>query len=438
VRRGETKEQSYRRCWAEWQEVEQQLVGLDAPPVYHVTATTTVQYDPPRPTEEGAPFPAQLSPTEFRRIVMMETLPQLVAEVENPEQFVKSLVVHQQDGKPSETVATELAAQYQAKEGLAKAGQRAMKTAERFKQKVEHFVRWVGPAFPIASVTSPTLLDYHGKLCEEIATGKRTAGGAKDQLAAVVHFVRRAYSPRESLPKLPKVLEAGTASLRFEDAGEGEKRRDSANWIDDLGTLATILKASPERLRLWLYLMMNCGFQQTDVSELTQNEVDWHKGRITDYKRRKGRRRKNVPKVTYPLWPETFRLLKKYRAVQLVPNRDGSPRALLNEKGTRLLGEQTQTDNISSSYLRVTDGKLKLKGRKKKPLAALRKTSSTLLQHSVSRSAHAKNFTSIVSYFLGQAPSNVAKMHYTPEDTTLLAEGMRWLGEQYRKAGVLF
>ena len=286
----------------------------------------------------------------------METLPQLVAEVENPEQFVKGLVVQQQDGKPSETVAAELAAQFQAKEGLAKAGQRAIKTADRFKQKVEHFVRWVGPAFPIASITSPTLLDYHGKLCEEIADGKRTAGGAKDQLAAVIHFIRRAYSPRETLPKLPKVLEAGTASLRFEDTGEVEKRRDSANWIDDLGTLATILKASPERLRLWLYLMMNCGFQQTDVSELAQNEVDWHKGRITDYKRRKGRRKKNVPKVTYPLWPETFRLLKKYRAVQHRPESRWIATGIAERKGDTI-ARRADTDRQHLKLLSACHGR---------------------------------------------------------------------------------
>ena len=114
------------------------------------------------------------------------------------------------------------------------------------------------------------------------------------------------------------------------------------------------------------------------------------------------------------------------------------PRALLNENGTRLLDERTQTDNIAKSYERIRDDKLEFKGRKKKPLAALRKTSATLLDHSVSLSGHTKNFTSIVSYFLGQSPKNVAKLFYTPEDAVLLAEGVEWLGEQYRKAGILF
>ena len=225
VRRGETKEQSYRRCWAEWRKIEQQLVGLDAPPVYQVTATTIVQYDPPRPTEDGAPLgplPAELQGMEYRRVgVTMETLPQLVAEVENPEQFVKGLVVHQQDGKPSETVATELAPQFQAKEGLAKAGQRAIKTADRFKQKVEHFVRWVGPAFPIASITSPTLLDYHGKLCVEIAVD------------GVSKWRRRAAEfGGAGLLKVSKVTEVVSRkrSKRWDRSGQPVRLRRLASW----------------------------------------------------------------------------------------------------------------------------------------------------------------------------------------------------------------
>jgi hypothetical protein len=132
-----------------------------------------------------------------------------------------------------------------------------------------------------------------------------------------------------------------------------------------------------------------------------------------------------------------FRLLKKHKATKRVPNRDGQSRVLLNENGRPLLSDESQTDNIEMSYSRVCD-KLELKAKKRKPLAALRKTSATLLEHSVRLSNHAKNFTSIVSYFLGQSPKNVAKSYYTPEDSTLLTEAIGWLGQRYRKAGILF
>ncbi len=237
--------------------------------------------------------------------------------------------------------------------------------------------------------------------------------------------------------------------LAFVATGEA-KRRDTANWHDNLPELATIIKASPDRLRLWLYLMLNCGFQQTDVAELGINEVNWSVGTIEKYKRRKGRLRKNVPEVTYQLWPETVRLLKEHKATQKVLNRDKQPRVLLNTNGNPLLSDDAQTDNIEMSYSRVLDKlesagkkgegkKVKVKRKvKRKPLAALRKTSATLLEHSVSISKHAKNFTTIVSYFLGQSPKNVAKLYYTPEDSELMAEATEWLGAQYRKAGILF
>jgi hypothetical protein len=460
VLRGETKDQSYRRCWAEWQKVDERLLALGAPPIYKVVARTSVEYDPPKPMSqddvrhsmEQLELACQRN-NEFRESlcrggfqvsdyrptgVLMETLPSLETETENPEQFVKGLAVQHTDANLAVTVATELDSQFQAKEALARARQRAVKTASRFKQKIDHFVRWVGAALPVGSISDSTLLDYHGQLCKEIADGKRTAGGAQDQLRAVTHFIRTAFCPRGTLESLPRVLQVARSPLVFEDVEERESRRDTANWFDDLDTLKRIIKASPDRLRLWLYLMLNCAFQQTDVSELAKDEIDWKNQQIKDYKRRKGRRKKNVPRVTYPLWPETFRLLASNKADLDVPNRDGIPRALLNENGARLLDARTDTDNISKSYERVVKDKLKLKGRKKKPLAALRKTSSTLLQHSVSRSSHAKDFTSVVSFFLGQSPSNVAKLHYTPEDQTLLTEAVAWLGAQYRKAGVLF
>ena len=143
---------------------------------------------------------------------------------------------------------------------LARARQRAIKTASRFKQKVGHFVRWAGAALPVSSISDSTLLDYHGQLCEEIAVGKRTAGGAQDQLRAVTHFIRTAFCPRGTLEALPRVLQVARSPLVFEDVEERESRRDTANWFDDLDTLKRIIKASPDRLRLWLYLMLNCAF----------------------------------------------------------------------------------------------------------------------------------------------------------------------------------
>jgi integrase len=471
VWKGENKEQSYRRCWQAWKKVEAQLNTLAAPPLHTVTLRQAVEYAPPAILDDKEKQHSLdqleavyqynpkireeldrqgLRPADLRHTgVLIETLPTPRYEgVDNPQQFAQQLAVRQVESKRETTVSQELEAQYKSKRAKADAGQRAVKTAERFKEQVNHFIKWIGAQFPINSITSQTLIDYHAILLGELARGRRTAGGAKDQLSHVLHFVRSAFN-RESLRDLPRLMLTKNDQLAFVATGEA-KRRDTANWHDDLPSLATIIKASPDRLRLWLYLMLNCGFQQTDVAELGINEVNWSAGTIEKYKRRKGRLRKNVPEVTYQLWPETLRLLKEHKATQKVLNRDKQPRVLLNTNGNPLLSDDTQTDNIEMSYSRVLDKlestgkkgggkKVKVKRKvKRKPLAALRKTSATLLEHSVSISKHARNFTSIVSYFLGQSPTNVAKLHYTPEDSELMTEATGWLGVQYRKAGILF
>lgn len=43
----ETKEQSYRRAWAAWKEVEKQLVAATLPPIYSVRANVNFAYEPP-------------------------------------------------------------------------------------------------------------------------------------------------------------------------------------------------------------------------------------------------------------------------------------------------------------------------------------------------------------------------------------------------------
>src|SRR5262245_30191125 len=47
-----------------------------------------------------------------------------------------------------------------------------------------------------------------------------------------------------------------------------------------IDVVKTLLAESPDTLRLYLVLMLNCGFQQTDIAELEHGEVDWTSGRI--------------------------------------------------------------------------------------------------------------------------------------------------------------
>ena len=94
--------------------------------------------------------------------------------------------------------------------------------------------------------------------------------------------------------------------------------------------------------------MMNCGMQQSDISDLRHEEVDWRAGRL-GRKRSKTKKHGDVPVVVYKLWPETFTLLKQQRT-------NDPERVLLNESGRPLKqtaltdGSHVNNDNIKSAY----------------------------------------------------------------------------------------
>jgi hypothetical protein len=430
---GETKEQSYRRCWGEWLKLRDELNRQAGSP-HRVTARTQLTIDPP--LEEPL---FRLTDNYLLRLFLDAGETDLgTIEGDTPEKILETALARMSaSGTPDvPTIQKELDEQYKEKRNRARTGEIAERTAERFREKIDHFVNWIGGSLPLTAITSRRIQDYHNVLAEEMANGKRNRGGAEDQQSAVFHFIRTAYYVSETLPDLPKVVEHRPASLRFTANGaEQKKRRDVANWHDDLDTLANIMADSNPRTRLFLYLGLNCGYQQTDMSELGQDELVGTQ--IVERKRCKGDRREHVPAVTYTLWPETLALLRRFRAGRNAPhNRKGKPRLLVTEKNTPLLTLTPRADNIRRAYLRILD-KANIPRTKRKPIAALRKTSATILEHSVRLTNHQKDYARISSLFLGQAPTDVKGRHYAPGDMKLLQEGLAWLREFYRKHKVI-
>ena len=139
-----------------------------------------------------------------------------------------------------------------------------------------------------------------------------------------------------------------------------------------LNEVKTLVEASTGQLTLHLLLMLNCGFTQADVADLTQGEVDWKLGMITR-KRSKTRQHEDVPTVTYRLWNRTFKLLKQHRQSEgdLVL-RTKSGRQWLTKR--QVNGVFSRTDNTKSVYRHLVD-----RTGLEKPIKGLRKTSSSLL-----------------------------------------------------------
>jgi len=160
-----------------------------------------------------------------------------------------------------------------------------------------------------------------------------------------------------------------------------------------------LIDAAPGQLRLHLLLMANCGMTQVDISDLKSGEVDWEKGRI-ERKRSKTEDHDSVPVVNYPLWPETWRLLREYG------RREGE-RALETESGRPWVrdvikpdGKRSKVDAIKSNYVH-----LQRKTGLDYPMRLLRKTSASLLETK-------KDYARYATLFLGHSPRSIADRHY--------------------------
>ncbi|MEO6811566.1 MAG: tyrosine-type recombinase/integrase [Isosphaeraceae bacterium] len=175
------------------------------------------------------------------------------------------------------------------------------------------------------------------------------------------------------------------------------------------------------QLKLHVLLMLNCGYRSTDIATLRDAEVDWEQGRIIR-KRHKTKDEENVPEVNYKLWSETFDLLKRWRSGQetVLLTKSGGLWAFdeLMEKPDGSV-KVKQTDNIATNFkrLRVTVGI-------DKPLALLRKTAGSELDHN-------DEFGRYAEHFLGEAPDRIATIHYLTPSQERFDAALAWLGKRF-------
>ena len=168
----------------------------------------------------------------------------------------------------------------------------------------------------VENLNANLLANYHTHLLTEIQAEKITATYAKGLLGTAKSFVRHLWEREviDSLPRNLNKLQIATDAPTIKTFTPKE--------------ITTLLDEATERTRLYALLMLNTGMTGKDISDLDPKEVDWQQGRIIR-KRSKTKREKSVPVVNYKLWPETFRLLKKYG------NRKGE-HVLLNSQGLPL------------------------------------------------------------------------------------------------------
>jgi integrase len=271
--------------------------------------------------------------------------------------------------------------------------------AETLKYQLEHFRRYAGER-QIAEANANLLAGYHATLLTEIKKGK-AARYAKGLLSAAKSFFQWLFDS-EIIDKLPRNM----------------RKLQIVADLQPVKTLTvkeiqTVLTEANERTKLFVLLMLNCGFYPQDISDLKPSEVNWKEGRITR-KRSKTKREHNVPIVEYPLWRETFDLLRKIgnkKGERVLSNNAGKPLCRWEANGRRN-AVQKSWENLQE-HTGV-----------KKPLKLLRKTSaSTLAKH--------HTYGQFARLFLGHAPATVAERHYVAVPQQLFDEAVKWLATQY-------
>lgn len=282
-------------------------------------------------------------------------------------------------------------------------------TFHSLKQWTEVFKSFVEPTAHIETVNEALWEKFFIFLSGKVASGDYSPTTAKNYFQAARSFITNRWERK--FVDLPR-------NLRSEQLVFKAKHKEPV--VFTLEEISTYLKAATNRQKLYLLLALNCGMYPNDISSLLHTEVDWIGGRIIRKRTKTRDKSEKVPKVDYPLWKETFRLLKECRS-------DHSTLVLVNESGLPLVeesdkeGKWKRRNNIKSEFFRLQHRTMKLSAKERKPLKSLRKTGATMLEQSV--------YGRFAEHYLGEAPSTIASKHYVHKNGPEFDEAIKWLGQ---------
>jgi integrase len=264
---------------------------------------------------------------------------------------------------------------------------------------IRHFVAYLGEPTPIDAIDEEKWAGYHRHLMNRIGTGE-----CSPEYGKKLH--RSARSWIEYLSTLKRIPAPGNLTdkrMKFHIP-----KREIEVFEDQ--EITRLLSESRDTIRLMVLLALNCGMTQIDISDLSQDEVDWERGRLTR-KRSKTADHAHTPMVEYPLWAETFTLLTRLRSsdpVRVLVTKSGKP--WVNQR-------ETNVDSIRIEFEKLKPA-LTFK--------VLRKTAATML------GSH-REYRAYAQYFLGHAPDTVADTHYVRPDQGRFDSAVNWLRDQFLK-----
>jgi len=129
------------------------------------------------------------------------------------------------------------------------------------------------------------------------------------------------------------------------------KRQKTRLW--EPADLRKVIDAADPEVRAWTLLGINCGFGQTDLSELPRDVIDLDApgSEVIDWPRHKT----GIDRVC-PLWPETVKALRAVlegRSAREPEEDEARGKAFLTRNGLRLVRPMDNTDVVSTRFNRA-------------------------------------------------------------------------------------
>jgi len=318
---------------------------------------------------------------------------------------------------PDRTVNAQVQAWRTLLHSACQSGQMSEGRFDAYCRNIKTFVEWIGQETSIDIIDEAKLEGFFNHLSLQVSAQKYSPNYAHTLMMTAKQFISRLVEMK--LIPLP----GNIRSRRFRFNHSAPARIETFT-IEEVQAILNACDGFSGRTKLYILLALNCGMYQNDIAELHTDEVNWSKGILT--RARSKTRERNGPVVAYKLWPETFTLLKKYKA-------EGEL-ALTSEQGNALVkywledGVMRRYDLIHAGWVRLAE-KLGLK-KMRLGMKHLRKTSASLLgQH--------PQFKFYANHFLADSPRSVADRHYVVPNDAEFFLALDWLRGRFTEQSQL-
>lgn len=200
----------------------------------------------------------------------------------------------------------------------------------------------------------------------------------------------------------------------------------------EVGELAHLYRWASPQQRLWILLMLNCGFANEELNDLHRSEVylDAKKPYIARIRKKTVRFDRDSDGVygQWELWPETVAALKVAMAVE---NPDNSPFVLRTHHGNRLIEptDKGRKDAVYVSWQRLYDSRIEPNVKKADrprwlPPKYVRKTGAHLI-----RTSGLNNASELADMYLCHAEQGIITA-YAGRDWSALSPALAHLRQQ--------